>query len=224
VTILPSSLGRQRRRMLLGANPARVVASQRLQQLFSGKIGACAEDVAHHAFEDGFAPIQIVLASLELGVVGEQQGFQLAVHPLQDLKWTASTASPSAALIAVWVSSQDSCNWARRAFTKSAARRSMNSGSEVAEFSIRPKPKSRCKALSCRGRKASLSSAVTKHCRCQSRNRWHSSDHRWTWPAKASVMLPAKSTSTGKVCSVADVAFMVCLYARQVPLASLQPG
>ena len=37
------------------------------------------------------------------------------------------------ALIAVWVSSQDSCNWAKRAFTKAAARRSMNSGSEVAE-------------------------------------------------------------------------------------------
>ena len=95
-----------------------------------------------------------------------------------------------------------------------------NSGSEVAEFSIRPRAKSRCKALSCRGRNASLSSAVTKTCRCQSRNRWHSSDHRWTWLANASVTLRAKSTSTGKACSGANVAFMGVLYAGQVLLAS----
>jgi len=58
----------------LGANPARVVDSQRLQQLFFGEIRAPAEDVAHQAFKDSFTPIPIALASLEPGIAGGASG------------------------------------------------------------------------------------------------------------------------------------------------------
>jgi hypothetical protein len=94
-----SSLGRQGWGMLLCAKPTRVVGAQRLQKLLPGEVRTTSRNVVQKALENRSLPLGVVLAGFKPGIIREQQRFQLAVHPNQSLKWAASTATPSAAVI-----------------------------------------------------------------------------------------------------------------------------
>lgn len=88
----------------------------------------------------------------------------------------------------------------------------MNSESDVAALNIRPAARSLFKAASCCVRNLSAGSSARRRRLCQSRNRWHSRDHAWTWPASISVMLLIKSSPAGYSCSGVTAELIIVLY------------